>query len=72
MSQGTRASQLARLVSLFIIMHMSCLCSRTGVVGFASLGATFIPTVISIFLPGSPFELVPGVIKAKLIYYPYI
>jgi len=34
--------------------------TRTGVIGFATLGATFIPTVISIFLPGSPFQLVPG------------
>ena len=34
-------------------------------VGFASLGATFIPTVISILLPGSPFELVPGVIEVN-------
>ena len=32
-------------------------------IGFATLGATFIPTVISIFLPGSPFQLVPGVTK---------
>ena len=71
MSQGTHASQFASLVSLFIL-DMACLYSRTGVVGFASLGATFIPTIISVFLPGSPFQLVPGVIKFKLIYYLYI
>ena len=34
-------------------------------VGFASLGVTFIPTVFSIFLPGSPFELVPGVTEVN-------
>ena len=36
-------------------------------IGFATLGATFIPTVISIFLPGSPFQLVPGVTKFESV-----
>ena len=34
-------------------------------IGFATLGATFIPSVTSMFLPGSPFELVPGVSKLR-------
>ena len=42
---------------------MVLFCYRTGVVGFTMLGMTFIPTIISIFSPGSPFELAPGVIK---------
>ena len=39
----------------------ACISFRTGVIGFTSLGLTFIPTVVSVFLPGSPFKLVPGV-----------
>ena len=49
----------------FAIFH------RTGLVGFAMLGLTFIPTVISIFSPGSPFELSLGVNQHLILYQVY-
>ena len=59
----TRYTNFSVLLFVLVTDLFVCLCSRTGVIGFATLGATFIPTVISIFLPGSPFQLVPGVTK---------
>ena len=51
---------------------MVLFCYRTGVVGFTMLGMTFIPTIISIFSPGSPFELTPGVIKKTDLNFAHI
>ena len=58
----TRCCNIFMILSGKLLIKIMWSTFRTGVVGFASLVVTYIPTVISIFLPGSPFELAPGVL----------